>query len=340
MTTRHVSCVMRHASCARRVPRLLAYGAWRMAYGIAAVLLASMTFPAAAQRTGNGIPVQAGVDVNRDTVRVGDPFIVQVGIRAPRGATIEFPPGPDSSNAVQALDPTREEDRPDSSGSVQRWAYYRVAAWDVGEQPIVLGDVVVRLGGEVRLVPLRGHSVFVASVLPADSALRVPKPARPIFSFALPLWWIWALAALALVLLLLFCWWWRRRRRNAPAMTIDPFAHAEREFARIERLGLVEAGERGRYVALTVEVLRDYLAARYDVAPLSLTSTELLAALRGRPALPFDRLNRLLGEADLIKFAKRPVTADRARELGRDARAIVSQDHAMSKAVATAEKAA
>jgi uncharacterized protein DUF4381 len=320
-----VSCLVSHVSC------LL---------GLATILVVSLRSPAGAQRPSSAIPVQAGVDVNRDTVRVGDPFVVQVGIRAPAGATIEFPQGPDSTNAVQALDPTREEDRPDSSGSVQRWAYYRVAAWDVGEQPIVLGDVVVRLRGEVRRVPLRGHSVFVASVLPADSALRVPKPARPIFSFAVPLWWIWALAALALLLFLLLWWWWRRRRRNAPALTIDPFAQAEREFARIERLGLVEAGERGRYVALMVEVLRDYLAARYEVAPLSLTSTELLAAMRGRPALPFDRLNRLLGEADLIKFAKRPVTPDRARELGRDARAVVAQDQAMSKAVAPAEKAA
>ena len=318
--------------------RRVACGALRVARA-AGILVALVTSLAEAQR-GAGIAVQAGVDVNRDTVRVGDPFIVQVGIRAPAGATIEFPPGPDSANAVQALDPTREEDRPDSTGSVQRWAYYRVAAWDVGEQPIVLGDVVVRLGGEVRRVPLRGHSVFVASVLPADTALRVPKPARPIFNFALPLWWIWALAALALLLLVLLWWWWRRRRRNAPAITIDPFAQAEREFARIERLGLVEAGERGRYVALMVEVLRDYLAGRYDVAPLSLTSTELLAVLRGRPAIPFDRLNRLLGETDLIKFAKRPVTPDRARELARDARALVSQDHAMSKAVAPAEKAA
>ena len=319
----------------KRVPAVV----WRMAsvFGLLHALQATV---AHAQRGTATIPVQAGVDVDRDTVRVGDPFIVQVGIRAPAGATIEFPPAPDSTAVVQALDPTREEDRPDSAGAVLRWAFYRVAAWDVGEQPIVLGDVVVRLGGETRRVSLRGHSVFVASVLPADSALRVPKPARPIFSFAPPLWWLWALAAAVLLLLLLFWWWWRRRRRNAPAIVVDPFAQAEREFARVERLGLVEAGERGRYVALMVEVLRDYLAARYDVAPLSLTSTELLAALRGRPALPFDKLNRLLGEADLIKFAQRPVTADRARELGRDARAIVAQDNAMTRAVAPTVKAA
>jgi hypothetical protein len=121
---------------------------------------------------------------------------------------------------------------------------------------------------------------------------------------------------------------------------VDPFEQAEREFARIEALGLVDAGERGRYIALMVEVLRDYLAARYPAAPLSLTSIELLEALRGQRAVPNESLMRVLNEADLVKFARRPVSADRARELGREARAIVAQEHAASQPAPTAEKAA
>src|SRR5439155_677048 len=83
----------------------------------------------------------------------------------------------------------------------------------------------------------------------------------------------------------------------------------------------VDAGERGRYVALIVEVVRDYLAARYAKAPLSHTTTEVLAALHGERAVPNERLAHVLTEADLIKFGRRPVTAERARELGRAARA-------------------
>jgi hypothetical protein len=144
-----------------------------------------------------------------------------------------------------------------------------------------------------------------------------------------------------LVIALLLLWWWlRRRKRGRPVALPDPFAQAEREFARIEALGLVEAGERGRYVALIVEVLRDYLASRFAKAPLSLTSTEVLAAVRGEPTVPNDRLMRVLNEADLIKFARRQVTADRAREIGREARAIVTHEHAASRPQAMAEKAA
>lgn len=292
-----------------------------------------------AQATGAPILVQAAIGIEPDTVRIGDPFVVQIGIRAPLGATIAFPPAPDSTGAVQGLDPVRVETRPDSGGVVQ-WGYYRVAAWDVGDQPITLGDVVVTVGGRTRRIPIAGRKVFVASVLPADTAQRVPKPPRPLYEFAAPMWWLWLALAAVAVLILLFWWWWRRRKRGRPVAVPDPFARAEREFARIQALRLIEAGERGRYVTLVVEVLRDYLAARYKKAPLSLTSTELLAVLRGERAVPNDQLMRILTETDLIKFARRPVTAERAHEIGREARAIVAQEHAASLPAIPVEKAA
>ncbi|HKW11008.1 MAG TPA: hypothetical protein VJO33_11565 [Gemmatimonadaceae bacterium] len=294
---------------------------------------------AIAQRTGTPIQVQAAVGVEPDTVRIGDPFLIQIGIRAPLGATVAFPPAPDSTGAVQGLDPVRVETRPDSGGVVQ-WGYYRVAAWDIGDQSISLGDVVVTVGGRSRRIPIAGHKVFIESVLPADTALRVPKPARALYEFAAPWWWIWAaLAALALLLLLLW-WWWRNRKRSRPVIAIDPFLQAERDFARVEALGLVDAGERGRYVALVVEVLRDYLSARYAAARLSLTSTELNGALGNERAVPNERLVRVLNETDLIKFARRQITADRARELGREARAIVAHEHRASTPATAPEKAA
>lgn len=312
----------------------------KLLVGVVMVAMAPLARVADAQATGAAIPVQAAVGVEPDTVRVGDPFVVQIGIRAPAGATIAFPPPPDSTSAVQGLDPVRLETRPDSGGVVQ-WGYYRVAAWNVGDLTIPLGDVVVTVGGRSRRISMAGHKIFVASVLPADSAQRVPKPPRPLYEFSATPWWLWLALALAALLLVLLWWWWRSRKRARLAIVPDPFERAEREFARIEALGLIEAGERGRYVALMVEVLRDYLAARYPQAPLSLTSTELLAALRDARAVPNERLMRVLNEADLIKFARRPVTPERARELGREARAVVAHEHAASQpAQPPAEKAA
>jgi Domain of unknown function (DUF4381) len=303
-----------------------------------ATLVALMTLagvaPLAAQqraRVNADIPVRAGSVVQPETVRVGDPFIIHVRIAAPAGSEIVFPDAPDSTSTIQALDPVHV-DSLNSAGGTERTATYRVAAWDVDSQTVRLGDVIVRNGKAERRVALTGISVFVQSVLPADSAKRVPKPARSIYEFGQPMWWLWALVAAAIVAILLGIWWWRRRRRRPKLVVpLDPYKYAEEEFSRIEALRLVEAGERGRFAALMVEVLRDYLAYRYSVAPLSLTSTELLEALHGQRAVPQERLRRILEEADLVKFARRPLSADRARDLGREARAIVAHEHSASR---------
>ena len=57
----------------------------------ACFLCAPLTAMAAQQ-----IVVKAGVTAAPDSVRIGDPFRITVGIRAPRGATIEFPRTMDS----------------------------------------------------------------------------------------------------------------------------------------------------------------------------------------------------------------------------------------------------
>jgi hypothetical protein len=299
--------------------------------------------PATAQRSARqstDVPVQMGYSIVPDTVTVGDPFRVTVRIRAPLGASVTFPAGPDSGAVVEALDPRQEQQGPDST-ALDVSAAWRLAAWDTGDQPIPMGDVVVSVAGRERRIPLGALTVHVRSVLPADTALRVPKPQRPLFEFGRP-WWHWLLAALAVVGIIgLFWWWWHRRRQRRAGEMDDPFADAEAEFERVERLGLVEAGERGRYVALMVEVLRGYLARRIPDAHPALTTNELLIAVRDHRTVPVNRLALVLADADLVKFARRATSAERARELGAEARGIVTAIHdAELKAAEEAARAA
>jgi hypothetical protein len=73
---------------------------------------------------------------------------------------------------------------------------------------------------------------------------------------------------------------------------------------------------------------------------LSLTSSELSAVLRDAPAVPAERLSRVLDEADLVKFARRPLSGDRAREVAREARGVVVSEHHASQPPAETERAA
>ena len=287
-------------------------------------------------------PVQMGTSVQPDTVTVGEHFVVRVRVRAPKGAEIGFPVGPDSGVAFEAVDPRREAQGADSS-AVERTAIYRLVAWTVGAQRVTLGSLVVSAAGFDRRYEVPAIPIVVRSVRPADSTGKSPRPARDIV-LAPPLLWPWV--AGGLLLLALGLWMLRQRLRRRPAVVYagpGALADAKRDFARIDELALIDAGERGRYVALHVDVLREYLAARIPEAARSLTSTELVAVLRADAPVPLPRLVPLLAAADLIKYADRPVAAKSARELAAETRGIVDsvEEAVLRRAkIAKPEKAA
>ena len=314
-----------------------------MTRALAALALWLAVHPLAAQQQPARNAISAGVTMSKDTVTVGEPFEVRVRVRAPSDAQISFPDNPDTSGTVQARDP-RVVITTDSVDFIDQTAIYRLAAWDVGTQPVRIGNITVTSSlannrGN-RPIDVASVQVFVRSVLPADSALRVPKPARPIWETKAFPWWILAVIAAIIALGLLIWWWLRRRRRPKPAIVIDPYVRAQKEFTRLEKMGLVDAGERTRFVALVVEVLRDYVAARFPDGSLALTSRELVAVTRRHPTVPLEQLSRVLHEADLAKFAAFALTEDRARALARDARKIVEHEHAASQPAPDVEKAA
>ncbi len=283
-------------------------------------LLLAIAF-SAVQASATTQPAQASAVVRPETVTVGDPFRLLVRVRAPRGATIEFPTALDSGGKVEALDPVVVQPSADTT-LVEQTATYRLAAWDTGRLPIVLSDILVRdASGERRLV-MRNVAIHVRSVLPADSSQHIPKPPRDVLDVPPPWWW-WLVLVSAILALLLLSWLWWRRHRRRPALVTDPLLLAERAFDRIDRLGLLPAGERARYAALVVEVLRDYLAGVVPLARTSLTSTELLVAVREESIVPVNALAAMLAEVDMVKFARRSISVERAATLGKEARNMV-----------------
>lgn len=294
------------------------------------------------QATTPQFNVQLGSKVTLDTVTVGQRFILLLKVRAPQGAKIQFPAGVDSAvaaspTASQIIGTPLMDSVADATGTT-RTAAYRFTAWDIGPQRLGLGNIAITLNGRTEYVSLANQAVFVRSVLPADTTLRQPKPPRPSIVLVPFNWWplIAALIAIALALLAWWLWRWYRRRRAAP---LPPFETAEREFARIEAMGLLESGEPERYLVLMTDVMRDYLTARVEGVHRSQTTQQLIAAAAPIHAYAAG-LAHLLSRADLVKFARERISPDEARALGQQARAIVGQveDHFVALEKAKAEK--
>jgi membrane protein implicated in regulation of membrane protease activity len=315
--------------------------------GIGLLLLQSVLPQSARtqQSAGAPLPVQMGYRVNPDTVIIGQPFNLFVKIAAPMGVRFEFPAGPDTAmqNGVRPIE-LRGEKVVSMLGDTAV-ALYQLVAWDVGVQPLRIPDVRAALGGNERRLPLSGALVFVKSVLPADTSLRIPKPPRPLIVLPVFNWWPWLALAAAIIAATLLWWAWRRYR-NRPQAPVDPYVHAQREFERIERMGLLDADGEREYLALIVDVAREYLAARVPGVRRSDTTSELLREMQPRDGVEVE-LPRLLERADLVKFAQADVTREEAHEAGQAIRAIVDHvearlnpDSEPAKRAATRERAA
>ncbi len=288
-------------------------------------------------------PIRAGSIVRPDTVTVGEPFTLLVTIEVPLSATVQWPAIGDTAAMVAMRTPARVSSV--VAGAVRReTAEYTLAAWNIGVLPLGVPDVTVRMDSAVIAVPLRDARVVVNTVLPGDTSLHVPKPARDPFPRVVPWWQLWWPAAVVVALLVALWWLWRRWRTRRVAVVaptpLDVFARALHDFERLQRLALVDAGERGRAVALAVEVLRTYLAARVPSSTLAQTSPELLTAIDQDARVPRDRLASLLTDVDVIKFAHHEVPRERARTLQAEARAIVEAIEAAEQARRQREEAA
>ena len=287
------------------------------------LLLLQAVVPQSVQTQPGELAVQMGYRVSPDTVLIGQPFNLFIKVRAPSGVRFEFPAGPDTTtqNGIRPVELRGEKVVTMLADTAV--ALYHLTAWDVGVQPLRFPDVRITFAGQERRLPLRGALVFVKSVLPADTSLRVPKPPRPLIVLPVFNWLLW-LALLAAAIIAALLWWAWRRYRNRPKAPVDPYARAQQEFARIEQRRLLEDGNYTEYYARMVDVAREYLAARVPGVRRSNTSSELLRTMQPRDGVEAE-LPRLLERADLVKFARANVSLEEAREAGLALRAIV--DH-------------
>ena len=283
----------------------------------AALLLAFQTAAAPA------LAPQVTARITPDSVGVGEPVTVELRVRAPLGSDVRFPALPDSSDVVEPLDPRAIRDASTAS-MLDRTAVYRLIAWDTGRRMVRFADITVsRDGAETRyavtLPPLR-----IRSVLPADTTRRRPRDARALMLIAGGLWRLWL--GLAVIAGLLWLVWraWRKHRATKAALGPDAAELAKDGFAHAARLGLLEAGETGRFALTHIDVMRRYIAVRFPAAGPSRTAREVADALKGTefPILP-ERVAELLLRSEPIAFARATVSADDARAIADEARAIV-----------------
>ncbi len=315
---------------------------------------------ARAQSAGSGSSGPTVIQITPDAMvpqvsAAASPTEVQLGVRFTLFVTATFDDGVevnlrepiDLGTAFEVRRKSSEDRRAPDGHHVREWQL-EIYAWELGELHVPPVAVTFTAGGKAAQVETNPVPVRVVGVLgEVDDPKLMRQSAPPVPLMGRDLFWLWvAAAAGAVVVVLLSALWVRRRHRRrvvrlvasgmpavAPRRIDMTSERALERLLAIERAGvLARDDERKDGYRQMVEGIRDYLGARYRVATLDLTTSELVRALA--PSAPEDEralIEAWLERCDLVKYGGLRATAAQATDVLAAARELVVATTARSE---------
>jgi hypothetical protein len=275
---------------------------------------------AAAVTWSGSLKAASRVDATVDTssILIGDPLQLILTASTGPGETVRFPDVANNLGKFELLSSSEIERVESDDGSTVQRRRCRVTTYEIGWLAIPpLRFVSMGADGSVDTLFTPEIDIQVASLL-SDSTATEVQPLKALVPAA-KLWHriaLWTAAILLLVVLPLIYAWRRYLARRAAklleaAMPLTPGrpAHlvAFDELDRIKSLGLIEKGRIKLFHELVSASIRTFIAARFRVDSLEMTTWEVMIALENKltgESLLYERFRDFLEACDLVKFAK------------------------------------
>lgn len=255
---------------------------------------------------------QTGVKASLDTARIliGGQAHLVIEADVPRGAKVFFPNYTRTKPVAPGIEILKG-----SSSTAERSGHqlvrrtYTLTAWEAKRYTIPAQEIVVN-GKADRTRPL----VLEVRTIPVDTVRNTPMPPDDIQQ--VPFSWgewlpVMLLGALALVLLGVAFWLYRilrnrkiGRTRQKHQRILSPYEKARLELEEIRARKRMYAEQKAYYTDVTL-ALRTYLAQRFGINALEMTSGDILESLDGQCSeADVAGLREVFDTADLVKFAK------------------------------------
>ncbi|MXX13395.1 MAG: protein BatD [Gemmatimonadetes bacterium] len=256
------------------------------------------------------VPTDAAVEfltgVDRDTITIGDPFVLRLRVHRGVDDKAEIAYGKNFPQPFEIRHTGGVETEQLKNGRVRETQDLVLAIYQVGAFRVPPVSVhFVNAEGDSGKITSQPIDVLVQSVRPEGTTdIRDVKPPWVIVA-QIPAWF-W-LAVGGLILLLAGLVWYIYRRRHRPEVELPPPPiNWLEELDRVGQLGLIERENYRQYYSLLSAVLRRCLEAKTPVHAVERTTFEIGRDLR---AQAFDdqlvmAIEDFLNEADRVKFAK------------------------------------
>lgn len=270
------------------------------------------------------VQAQNIVEARLDTadILIGEQVQLQLSVKTDKGRDVQFPEYPPQGEMVPGVEVISASPvdtlRHNDGARLELLRRYTVTSFDSALYALQPAVVI----GADTLLPRTAVGLKVTSV-PVDT-LHPEKfcdPYGPVdtpfeFNGALVLMLLLTVLAAAAAVYLM-----RRAGRIKPRRTerVEPLPPSPREAARALLLPLQEQRapevqeEYKRYYVDLTTALRRYIAARFGIDAMNMTTTQIAAALKDLPETQRGELPELLSTADLVKFARQQATPEEAR---------------------------
>ena len=159
---------------------------------------------------------------------------------------------------------------------------------------------------DVRTMP-----VDTATFVPHDikGQIRYPLTKKEILSALMIFWGVILLTALAVSLYLTY----RRRKSGEGAPSEPVHIRALRKIDTYRSTKYWEPPRQKAFYSGVTDALREYIAERFSVGAMEMTTAEIMASLQGEEDIPegkLDELKDLFERADFVKFAKMTASSE------------------------------
>ena len=295
---------------------------------IAVVMLFALPFAVAQEDKGATVvrddapKVSGSIDV--DSVSIGDRFVYSIEVDKDLVQSVLFPSFTGAGSEAYELIEDMPVDTLSREGRrLKIRKSYRLAAFEEGIHNVV---PQVMYADKNIVDTLYGPDTLslLVTTFQIDSTSHAPfdiKPQKNLpFKFGEISGYVkWTVIVLIILLLLLYA----LKRILAhfgknisdifkPAPPVPPHVEAQMALEKLRQQRLWQEGEHKLYYSTLTDILRAYIAGRYGVGAMEMTSDEIIEAMRDveLPQKSAMDLSDILRVADLVKFAKAMPEAD------------------------------
>jgi hypothetical protein len=267
-----------------------------------------------------GIPPQRRPEVRLEVEprsgSIGDPISWKVSVRRRVGDRVHLSSGADFGPFE--IQSKRRESGAAEDGWVVETLEVTLVAFETGEHELPAQTLTaVDDRGRIARLETPAATVEIRSLLANEPNPELKPDSGPgvaVYEKDYTLLYVLGAVAAALVIALLTLlgrWLWSRRRPRRgppPAPPRPPEEIALEKLYRLRDAGYLRQNLRKEFHVLLSEAFREYLGNRYGFYALESASEEILALLREGRVEPgselYGRIEELLQETDLVKFAK------------------------------------